>query len=79
MENLILAATDAGLGSCWIGGFDEEKVKEILGVPNRVRVVALTPLGYPAKKTGILGSITKIFTRSRKRKSLDEIVRYEKW
>lgn len=79
MENLILAATDAGLGSCWIGSFDEKKVKEILGIPNRIRVVALTPLGYPAEKTGILGSITKIFTRSSKRKSLDEIVRYEKW
>lgn len=79
MENLILAATDVGLGTCWIGSFDEKKVKEILGIPNRIKVVTLTPLGYPAEKKGIIGTITKIFTRSTKRKGLDEIVRYEKW
>jgi nitroreductase len=78
-ENLILAATDVGLGTCWIASFDEKKVKEILGIPNRIKVVTLTPLGYPAEKKGILGSITKFFTRSKKRKSLDEIVRYDKW
>ena len=47
MDHLILAATSLGLGSCWIAAFKEEKVKEILGIPDDVRVVALTPLGYP--------------------------------
>ena len=79
MEHLILAATDVGLGSCWIGGFDEEKVKEILSLPKRIKVVALTPLGYPSVKTGIEAKIAKTITRGTKRKSLSEIVRYEKW
>ena len=51
-EHLILAATDLGLGTCWIGSFDEEQAKESLGVPDSTRVVALTTLGYPAEKKG---------------------------
>lgn len=79
MEHVILAATDIGLGSCWIGGFDEKKVKKVLEMPPRIRVVALTPLGYPAQKEGISEKGRKIISRSTKRKSLSEIVRYEKW
>ena len=54
-EHLILAATAEGLGTCWIGHFNEEEVKNILSIPDKYRVVALTPLGYPsmpAKETG---------------------------
>ena len=47
LDHLTLAAVEAGLGTCWIGAFSESKVKDILGVPDSVRVVALTPLGYP--------------------------------
>lgn len=50
MENMVLAATALGYGTCWIGAFDEAKVKSALGVPDDVRVVALTPLGAPADK-----------------------------
>ena len=79
MEHIILAATAIGLGSCWIATFDEKKVKDILDIPNRIRVVALTPIGYPAKKNGMIDKTIKLFARSRKRKNLNEIVRYEKW
>jgi nitroreductase len=69
MEHMILAAAERGLGTCWIGGqFDEEAVKQALGVPDEVKVVALTPLGYPLEEPGL-----------KSRKSLDEIVTYEKW
>ena len=47
MEHLILAAADRGLGTCWIGAFDEDIAKKALGVPDNIRVVASTPLGYP--------------------------------
>ena len=48
MEHLMLAATEQGLGTCWIGGgFDENVVKEALDIPKEIRVVALTPLGFP--------------------------------
>lgn len=78
-EHLILAATDAGLGACWLGDFNEEKIKETLEIPKRIRVVALTPLGYPADKKGIIATTVKIITNREKRKSLDEIVHYEHW
>ncbi|OGO80154.1 MAG: nitroreductase, partial [Clostridiales bacterium GWC2_40_7] len=45
---MILEAYEQGLGTCWLGSFDEKKIKEILGIPEGVRVVAVTPLGYPA-------------------------------
>jgi nitroreductase len=48
MQNLCLAAHDLGLGTVIVGLFDHAKVEEILGVPQNVEVVAMTPLGYPA-------------------------------
>ena len=79
MEHLVLAATDLGLGSCWIGAFEEEKIKDVLGIPNNIRVVAITPIGYPAEKVGVQETITRVILRSKKRKPLDEIVHYDKW
>lgn len=67
-EHLVLAAEEQGLGTCWIGAFDESKVKAILGVPENVNVLALTPLGYKAE-TG----------RNRIRKALNEIICKEKY
>ena len=48
MQNMILAATALGYGTCWIGAFDQERVKSLLGVPEEMHVVALTPIGVPA-------------------------------
>ncbi len=50
MQNMILAATALGYGTCWIGAFDQARVKEVLGVPEEMEVVALTPLGVPADR-----------------------------
>lgn len=46
-EHVVLRATELGLGTCWIGWFNERWVKKILKVPKRVKVVALLSLGYP--------------------------------
>ena len=46
LHQLILAATNEGLGTCWIGFFDEEKTKQILKLPEKARVIGMTPLGY---------------------------------
>ncbi len=46
-QNLMLAATALGLGTCWIGLFDEAKVWQALGLPEGMRVVGLITLGYP--------------------------------
>lgn len=78
-EHLILAATDVGLGTCWIAGFQEDKVKELLEVPKRIRIIALTAVGYPVEKKGIVEQITKTLLKAKKRKTLDEIVHHEHW
>jgi len=78
MQQLVLAATDLGLGTCWISGFDEEKVKKVLEIPANVRVVALTPLGYPAP-IGERSKKVQEFVRASKRKPLEEMVHREKW
>ncbi len=67
-EHLILAATEKGLGTCWIGAFKEKLVKDILSIPDNIRAVALTPVGYPAREGG-----------NRGRKPLSEIVSYNKY
>jgi nitroreductase len=48
LDHLTLAAVAEGLGTCWIGSFVESEVKRIVGVPPDAKVVAMTPLGYPA-------------------------------
>lgn len=47
LDHLTLAAVAEGLGTCWVGAFDEQAVKRHLNIPDLVEVVALTPLGYP--------------------------------
>ena len=65
---MILQAYELGLGTCWIGAFKEDETKKILNIPEHVRVVAITPLGYPDEPP------------SRKsRKGLDQIVCFEKY
>lgn len=63
--HLILAARTEGLGTCWIGDFRNTEVKKILGLPNDVDAVAVTPLGYPARDG---------FTEETSRKPLGKIV-----
>lgn len=79
MEHLILAATDQGLGACWVGIFDEKQVRETLKIPESLRVVALAPIGYPAERESLQGKITKFVVGSKNRKPLKEIVYYEEF
>ncbi|MFX0059883.1 MAG: nitroreductase family protein [Candidatus Hodarchaeota archaeon] len=68
-EHLILAATEEGLGTCWIGLFNENKIKEILTIPKKYRVLGITPLGYPLKQKGEV----------KDRKPLEEFVHFNKF
>lgn len=68
LDHLMLAAASEGLGTCWIGSFKEEKVAETVGVPQEAKVVALTPLGYPAEEM-----------ERTDRKNLTELVSYNKY
>lgn len=69
MQNLILAATEEGLGTCWIAAFNEKDAKKALDIPKNIRVVAMTPLGYPDEEKGLVSD----------RKPLDNFVHYNKW
>ena len=69
MDNISLVAYALGLGTCWIAAFQEEKIKDILQIDPNVRVFALTPVGYPDEKKGPVI----------KRKSIEDLVHYEKW
>jgi len=69
LDHITLAAVEFGLGTCWIGNFDERKVKEILGIPEGVRVVELMPLGYPVDPSSV----------EKRRHPLSRIVKYEHW
>lgn len=45
VENLLIAATALGYGSCWIGAFDERRARDVLNIPRRLRPVAMVPVG----------------------------------
>lgn len=66
-EHIMLAATAEGLATCWIGWFNEKKLRKILSVPEEYSILGLTPLGFPVKEKGEVSD----------RKSLEEIVHYE--
>ena len=68
--HLILAARAEGLGTCWIGSFNNEEIKRILGIPEEVNVVAITPLGYPKDEK---------FREPGPRKPLSEIMSVDKF
>ena len=79
MQQLVLAATDLELGTCWIGAFDETKIKKTLEIPENIKVVAMTPVGYPSDKEGLGSKLIKTMVGGGKRKPLAEIVHREKW
>ncbi len=68
VEHMVLQAVELGLGTCWVRWYDDNKVKEILGIPDFVEVIALLPVGVPDEDTG-----------QRPRLSIDKIVYSEKY
>lgn len=68
MDHMVLVATNLRLGTCFVAAFDVTQARNILSIPDDVEPILFTPLGYPDVKHGI-----------KKRKSLEELVRYEHW
>ena len=48
MENMVLAAWSLGYGTCWIGAFEADQVKQVCGIPEELDIVACLPIGVPA-------------------------------
>lgn len=65
-EHLVLQAAEEGLGTCWLGWFNEGAVKKLLKLPRLARIPVIISMGYPDGKGN----------RDKKRKSLDDIRRY---
>lgn len=68
VEHMALAAAEEGLGSCWIGAFDQHKAKEILHVPDNYTVVTIMPFGKPNEAA-----------RKKSRKDVKEILCFDKY
>ncbi len=74
LEHLVLAATALELGTCWIGSFNNEEIREILMLPEEFEVIALIALGHPRERVNPLAKILHVI---RPRKKLEEIVSRE--
>jgi len=68
MQSMVIAAHVQGIGSCWIGAFNEEKVKETLDIPEEAKVVAILSFGIPAEEPG-----------QKRKKSKEKIYHYDRW
>jgi nitroreductase len=66
IQNILLTACALGLGSCWIGAFEEAEIRKVINAPKDVRPVALIPVGYPNEAP-----------RARSRRSISEIMHKE--
>jgi nitroreductase len=76
MQNMVLTATSEGLGTCWIGSFNEDQIKGMLKIPEEFRVVALLAVGFPRKKLDMMGKVLHFI---RRRRRLKKIVSFEEY
>jgi nitroreductase len=67
-QNLMLSCTEEGLGSCYVGAFNEGTLRKILGMPETVLPVGIIPIGYPDEDPYIT-----------KRLPIEKIIHWEKW
>lgn len=68
MDHLVLAATDLGLGTCWVAAFDPAVAREVLGIPDEVEPLLFTPLGFAAEEP-----------HAKERRPLADLVHLERW
>jgi len=68
LQNMVLAAEAQGLGSCWIGDFDQSNLKKMFGIPENFNIVAMVSFGYPAEKPA-----------PRNKKRLEDIVHFNRF
>ena len=69
VDHIVLKAAEEGLGTCWVGAFYEGQVKQILGIPDNIRVIELLTLGYPKD----------VSLKEKDRLPFERIVMYESW
>ena len=67
-QNMLLAAHDQGLGSCWIGAFQEAMVRRTLSMSEDARPLAIIPIGYPDEEPQVPNKLT-----------VDNVTYIERW
>lgn len=78
-QQMMLLAHSYGIGSCWLAAFNEEKVKNILKIPDPIKVVALSPFGYSAEKEKLYTKALKVFAGSKNRLPAEKIACFDRW
>ncbi len=66
LQTMVLVATGEGLGTCWIGSFNQGDVKALLRIPPNFDVVALLAVGYPCEKPSLTGTVSSFIFRRKK-------------
>jgi len=74
LQNMVLEATSAGIGTCWIGSFDGTEVRELLKIPINFEVVAMLAVGYPKD-----GSLRDAILGRSSRSGMEQIVSWEEF
>ena len=78
-QQMMLAAWSRGIGSCWLAAFNEKAVRKYLEIPENIRVVGMSPFGYPKDKKSLYSKAVKSFAGSYKRLEKEQIITKEKW
>jgi nitroreductase len=76
MQNMVLTAVSEGLGTCWVGSFNEDEVRRMLKIPDNYRIVALLAIGYPREKFNLTEKVLHLI---RRRKKIEEIISFEEF
>ena len=80
LQNMVIAAWAMGVGSCWLGAFKENEVKNLLKIPEGWKVVALITLGYPAEgENRFPANFQEMRERLTRKKPIEEITSYNKF
>ena len=75
MQQMVLAATAEGLGTCWIGDFDDKVVRDLLKIPRKYDVVCLLAMGYQSERSDLVSKLIS----ARSRKTIEKIVSFEEF
>ena len=77
LQNMVIAAWTLGIGSCWLGAFDEVEVRTLFQIPKQWKIVAFLTLGYPSEgENRFPGNFEKLQHRLVRKKPIDEITSY---
>lgn len=78
-QQMMLAAWNFGIGSCWLAALNEKSLKKLFNIPEPIRIVGMSPFGYPKDNPGLYEKMVKSFAGSKKRLSSDKIIYNNKW